>query len=217
MKSNKIINKKYFSKDYFFKGKNSNYTNYNLYDNAGFWKSLIQFIEKYKMSGKVLDIGCAFGFFLKRLNTFFDGLYGVDISEFAVQNAKEQLPNADFRVVDLNTDDLPYPNDYFDLITALDVLEHTNSISESLSKILPKLKKDGFLIISIPLNDTWAGRIFQIFDRDESHISIPSRKKLFKIIDDLGLKTIESFYFFNFIKFKLKCFPTTIEMVLQKK
>lgn len=206
-----------FSEDYFFGGKDTNYANYDYFDNDRYWKPIISLIEKYKMRGKVLDIGCAFGFFLKRVRPYFDEIYGLDISRFAIERAKKEVPSAKLRVVDLNNDGLPYPDEYFDLITAFDVLEHTESIEKSLRKIIRKLDKNGYLIISVPLKDTWAGKIFRLFDKDISHISIPSRKELFNIINKVGLEVIEQSYFANFRGiFRIKGVPVDIEIVLQK-
>ncbi len=189
--------KEFFSKDYFFGRKRSNYLNYNYWDNDRYWKSIISAIKKYKIKGKMLDIGCAFGFLLKRVVPYFNEVHGVDISSFAVQKAKEEVPSAKLKLIDINTENLPYPDKYFDLITALDVLEHTESIEDSLRKITKILHDTGYLIISVPLRDTWAGKIFSILNKDPTHISVPSRKELFDIINRIGLKILEKHYFFN--------------------
>lgn len=206
----------FFSKDYFFGRKNSNYLNYNHYDNDRFWKSIILKIKKYKISGNILDIGCAFGFLLKRLPGNFDELHGIDISKYAVERAKKEIPSAKIQRVNINTDGLPYPDEYFDLVTALDVLEHTESIEKNLNKIVNKIKKGGYLIITVPVNDSWAGKIFRFFDKDTSHISVLSRKEIFKMLENSNLKILEKNYFLNSIFFKIKHIPVDIELLLQK-
>lgn len=217
MSNNKDISKEYFSEDYYYNTKNSNYADYNMWDNDKIWQSEIDTVKKYNIKGKVLDVGCAFGFLLKRYDKYFDNIYGIDISDFAIKNAKEKLPEGIFNVVNINNEELPYPDESFDLITALDVLEHTDSIKNSMEKLLPKLKNNGYMIISMPVKDTWAGRIFKYIDKDHSHISIPKRKDLFNIIQDLGFEVLEYFYFINAGKFKLRIFPTTIEVIIKKK
>lgn len=208
---------KLFSKDYFFGHKCSNYINYNWWDNDGYWKSIISVIKKYKMSGRMLDIGCAFGFLIKRVVPYFNEVHGIDISKFAIQRAKKEAPSAILKVVDFDTENLPYPDKYFNLITALDFLEHTESIEKSLKKITKKLKDNGYLIIFLPIKDTWAGRINRIFDKDATHISVPSRKELFEAINRAGLKIIKKSYCLPIIFFRLKGIPVFIEVVLQKK
>lgn len=207
----------FFSKDYFFGKKNSNYLNYNHYDNDRFWKSIIFKIRKYKIKGKVLDIGCAFGFLLKRLQNDFTELHGVDISEYAVERAKKESLSAKIQKINIDADGLPYPNEYFDLITALDVLEHTESIEKNLNIISTKIKKGGYLIITVPIKDSWAGKIFRFFDKDSSHVSILSRKEIFKMIENSNFKILEKSYFLNMVFFKLRHIPVDIELLLQKK
>lgn len=211
------ISKDYFSKDYFFGKKLSNYFNYNSWDNDRYWKSIIDIIKRYKIKGRMLDVGCAFGLLLKRTKKYFNEVHGIDISEFAISEAKRNVPDATLKIININNEELPYPDKYFDLITALDVLEHTESIQNSLKKIASKLKDNGYLIISLPLRDTWAGRISSLFDIDKSHISIATKKELFEIFDRLGLKIIDRGYFLNMIYFKIKGMPVCIELVLRKK
>jgi len=211
------FSQEFFSKDYFFGKKNSNYLNYNHWDNDRYWRSTIKRIQKLKITGKALDIGCAFGFFLKRLQPYFDELHGIDISDFAIQRAKKEVPLAQYEQINLDNQKLPYADEYFDLITAFDVLEHTKSIEGSLQKIVRKLKKDGYLIISLPLRDTWAGKIFHFFDTDKSHVSVPCKKELFSILEKTGLKILEKNYFWNMTFLKWKGVPIDIELTLEKK
>lgn len=165
----------------------------------------------------MLDIGCAFGFLLKRVAPYFNEIHGIDISDYAIQRAKKEAPTAKLKVININRGKLPYPDKYFDLIAAIDVLEHTESIEKSLRKIKRILRHNGYLIISVPLKDTLAGKIHNILNRDLSHFCILSRKELFDIIDRVGFKVLEKSYFFNMIFFKLKGIPVFIEVILQKK
>lgn len=211
------LSQEFFSKDYFFGKKKSNYYNYNWWDKDSKWKHIIKAVEKNKISGKVLDIGCAFGFLLKRLRLYFRELHGLDISGYAVERARKEVPSAKLEILNIDTDELPYSDEYFDLITALDVLEHTQSIEKNLKKIVKKLKKDGYLIVTVPIKDSWAGRIFSFFDKDYSHISVLPKIEIYEAIDEAGLKIIEKRFFLNLIFFKLKYVPVGIELLLQKK
>lgn len=130
---------------------------------------------------------------------------------------KKELPEAELRVLDIDEADLPYPDQYFDVITAFDVLEHISSISRSLNKIIKKLKKGGYLIFSTPLSGTWAGRIFRFFDKDVSHISVPTKRELMKFVEQGGLEIIKQNSFLNASYFRIYGIPQTYEFVLRRR
>lgn len=206
-----------FNRDYYFGRKNSNYNDYRRWDNDRFWKSVIKTIKKYDIGGNSLDVGCAMGFLLKREKPYFENIHGIDISDFAVKQAKQEAPFAVIEKVDLDDDQIPFPDNYFDFITVLDVLEHTGSIEGSLVKIMQKLKDDGIMMISVPLVDTFFGKVFHKIDVDKTHISVPTVRTLFELLDKLNLKIVEKRYFLNAGYFKIWGVPLDVELVLRKK
>lgn len=227
-----VLSKDFFSEDYFrdedfIKGikallsgrKKSNYFDYKaMADNKNCWHSIIKIIEKYGISGRFLDIGCAYGYLLKYTPSNFKEIHGYDISEFAIKQATKNAPTAKLTVGDINTDTPPYKDGYFDLVTALEILEHTESIELSLRKIVPKLKKDGFLIISLPIRGTFWGKIFQLIDIDKSHINVPrNEKQVLAIINRLGLKVIEINHPFITPWGEINGINSALQLVLQKK
>jgi 2-polyprenyl-3-methyl-5-hydroxy-6-metoxy-1,4-benzoquinol methylase len=46
----------------------------------------------------------------------------------------------------------PYPDEPFDCIAAIDVLEHDESYEDSFRRIVAKLKRGGYLAISSPID-----------------------------------------------------------------
>lgn len=216
----KEARKKFFSKDYFFGAKNSNYDDYDKFAGSPeFWEPILKVVDKYKIpKGNALDVGCALGYLLKNLKPNFKELHGLDISNFALDKAKQNIPEAELRQGDINTDELPYPDKYFDLVTALEVLEHTESIEKSLNKIVPKLKDDGHLIVSLPIKDTWVRKIFQYLDKDASHINIPTTEELMEAFDKTKLQVVErnDYLYIPQLKKYIKGIPYSVEFVLKK-
>jgi len=205
-----------FDADYFYGKKNSNYSNYEKIDPSETFKTVISFISKEGITGRLLDVGCAFGLLLQETDRFFDEVYGCDVSRFAIDRAREHNPGADLRVVDID-EHLPYPDEFFDCITALDVLEHTRSFEESLRRLVNKLKPRGHMIISTPI-DAWPRRLFGSLDRDKTHISIPKESRLKESIHELELTIIRERKYAPFpILREIPRIPAQIELILSRK
>lgn len=96
---------------------------------------------------RYLDIGCwtgdstiSYGFWDK-----FIEVYGVELSEGAASEAREKGINV--AICDINSDTLPYPDDYFDCITFIAVIEHLVDPYHIMTEIKRILKREGILII----------------------------------------------------------------------
>ncbi len=74
----------------------------------------------------MLDIGCGEGSFLRFVASKNPKivLSGADISQTAINNAEENFPGSKFYIVDFEKE---YLQEKYDLITAIDVIEHINN------------------------------------------------------------------------------------------
>ncbi len=205
-----------FDRSYFYGFSKSNYLNYEKLNPSKLFEGIIHFVRKHNICGSnMLDVGCAFGFLLKELSSVFGGLYGFDISEFATERAKKVIPEASLRILSLE-DPLPYPEEEFDCITAVDVLEHTKDFEKNFEKIVRHLKKGGYLIVSTPLNE-WPRKYFGFMDRDKTHISVLRKKELKDIIERNRLKIIDERYYLPFpVIYRIPKIPFSIEILLRK-
>jgi len=204
-----------FDKDYFFGNKKSNYVAYDKLDPHKQFGSIISFIKKQKIGGRFLDVGCALGILLKEVTPFFDEVYGFDISNFAIKIAKQNVPKSNLKVLDLEKN-LPYPDESFDCITALDILEHTKNFEENFNKLVKKLRHGGYLIISVPI-DTIFWKFVTLFDKDKTHVSILKEKELIKIINKNQLKIVRKRYFCPHPKlYRVWHIPAEVELMLKK-
>ncbi|HUP27381.1 MAG TPA: class I SAM-dependent methyltransferase [Chloroflexia bacterium] len=95
---------------------------------------------------RALDLGCGTGLNLDHMARYARPV-GTDFSEEALHFCRERghelLCKADAA-------SLPFPDQEFDIITALDVIEHLDDDLLALSELKRVLKPGGFLIVSVP-------------------------------------------------------------------
>ncbi|HET6974673.1 MAG TPA: methyltransferase domain-containing protein, partial [Pyrinomonadaceae bacterium] len=95
---------------------------------------------------RILDVGCGTGANLKMLRSFGKA-DGVDISSQAVDFCHQRGLDS----VRLGAaEELPYENDSFDLVTALDVIEHLDDDVAGLREMRRVLRHDGRLLLFVP-------------------------------------------------------------------
>lgn len=98
------------------------------------------------------------GPFAKKLASSSESeLQGVDMCEKAVEVARRAKIEA--RAVDLDEDDLPFDDNYSDLVVALEILEHLFDPDHVVKEIKRVLRPNGLLIISIPNLAWWVNRL----------------------------------------------------------
>lgn len=108
---------------------------------------------------KVLDVGCDVGLIGKLLLKNKNQVYGLDISPSAVKKAEKNGLKA--LTLNIETQPLPFKNNYFDVVLLAEILEHLFDPDLLLTKIKTKLKKGGGLIITTP-NLATLGRRLQL-------------------------------------------------------
>jgi SAM-dependent methyltransferase len=107
----------------------------------------IRFFRKYKKAGRVLDIGCGYGYFLAACREKGYEVHGLDFSEWAVRHARQRL-GLDITVGPM--DRVGLADGSFDVVTLWHCLEHTPDPVMALSRIRQWLKPDGLLVVDVP-------------------------------------------------------------------
>jgi len=142
-----------FDEEYFTAGT----TGYKDYADFPINEYKVEKILRYKPKN-VLDVGCAHGFIVKRLNDVGISAYGIDISKYAVDNKAHQ------NVIEADILDIPFKDGYFDFVYSSDVLEHIpeDRVDDAIYEIV-RVGKRGLIEITYEKTP---------MDIDETHITM---------------------------------------------
>tara|TARA_A100001388_G_scaffold275689_1_gene261694 strand:- start:578 stop:1249 length:672 start_codon:yes stop_codon:yes gene_type:complete len=113
---------KKFDFDYWDGDRRICYGGYNYI--PGRWTKVAkEMIDFYKLTNdsKILDIGCGKGYLLYEISLILPNakLFGLDISEYAINNSKEEIKN-NLKIG--NATNLPWEDNYFDFVYSLNSL-----------------------------------------------------------------------------------------------
>jgi len=162
-------------------------------------------ISKILKDGNLLDIGCgkpaefmndgSFLIFIDRKNSI-----GIDVNNLKINN---------FKFVKASVLNLPFKNETFDNIVAMEILEHIEDVDRALSEIKRVLKKDGVFIMSTPDNSIlwkviwflWSNSFGKMWQH--KHLVEYKRKEWLNVVSKhFKVIKVKKHFFFDLI---LKC------------
>lgn len=119
---------------------------------------VLRTINRFKSSGRLLDIGCGHGAFLHFAGKMGWESHGIEINEVA---AKYAIDNLNINVFIKSIEDQNYPDEYFDCIVCNQVLEHLVDPLDTLKEVYRILNSNGVLVVSVPNIKGWIVRILK--------------------------------------------------------
>jgi len=156
---------------------------------------------------KVLDVGCGDGYHLCVFNSTDDirrnvRFYGIEKSELRVEFASRACNELSFTNIDFlvgSADDLPFPDNYFDIILCSDVIEHLLHPEKCFSEMNRVLKRGGVVIVTTPNKTTFPQQAVNIFRKsprkeqcdDDDHISLKGVNEWMEIARAAGFDILK--------------------------
>ena len=103
---------------------------------------------------RILDFGCGRGWLSQELVGYGD-VYGIDLSEDAIQGAKELYQNVTFASADLSemTIDKVFPGVDFNVLVSSEVIEHVMDQDAYLLNAFNALSPSGTFVLTTPNGD----------------------------------------------------------------
>jgi 2-polyprenyl-3-methyl-5-hydroxy-6-metoxy-1,4-benzoquinol methylase len=122
---------------------------------AGFQRSLDELFEAAS-PGSLLDVGCGEGVLVQRWAQRMTGarVVGIDLEEDSIQAGwlEHQAPNLEYQVLPAD-ERLPFGDGEFDLVSAIEVLEHLPEPERVVAEMARCAR--GHLLASVPREPLW--------------------------------------------------------------
>ena len=142
------------------------------------------------LRGSLLEIGCAYGFFLDEARRHFSRVVGVDISADAAKDARE-IFGVEAHAGDFSR--MSFPPASFDVVCLWDTIEHLKSPHEYLAKAHSLLTPAGRIFLTTGDLGSWNARLRGARWRQihpPTHLHYFSRKTLEALLIRLGFEML---------------------------
>lgn len=130
---------------------------------------------------RIADLGCGCGVMLQRLSKDFDAI-GVDGSDRAIEFCEKRGVKAQLGKF---PNELALPENSFDAVLLLDVLEHLEDDRGAVEQAAKLLRKGGILIATVPAYES----LWSYWDDLHHHFRRYRRSQLGGILREKGLRT----------------------------
>jgi 2-polyprenyl-3-methyl-5-hydroxy-6-metoxy-1,4-benzoquinol methylase len=146
----------------------------------------VDFVRRFFPSGRLLDLGCAYGFFLKEARRHFE-VSGIELAAHAAASCRQAGLNVLTGIVD--EANMARVGEV-DVITMLDVIEHLSQPRETLALCCRHLRPGGIIVITTgdfaSLAARWAGAKWRLMTPPQ-HLWYFTRESLWRMSEQLGL------------------------------
>jgi 2-polyprenyl-3-methyl-5-hydroxy-6-metoxy-1,4-benzoquinol methylase len=162
-------------------------------DIHGSHATILRILKRYPR-GKVLEVGCADGFFSEKIAAFHE-VWGVEVNSEDARKAGrfcKKVYIADIEEVEID--------EKFNIVLLADVLEHTRNPKRVLRKVAGWLAKGGIVIVSLPNVAHFSVRLSLLMGTfayttkgilDSTHLRFFTQKIAEDLFNQIGFTIIE--------------------------
>jgi len=151
----------------------------------------LRHLEQYVQPGKLLDVGCATGFFIDEARQRGWTVSGLDVSSFGVQYAQAHFG---LDTVHGTLTDFDGEAGSYDVVTLWDVIEHVPDPTAYVRKAADLLRAGGVISLATPDVDSLparlAGKRWVAYKLSEEHVYYFSVKTLTQLLDAAGFDVL---------------------------
>ena len=122
---------------------------------SGVSKRLDAFARLIRVSGEhLLDVGCGNGAYTLAMANSFERVDAIDVEPVRIAALSEEVAErglqSTFSVHLMSAADLAFADGTFDVVTAIEVLEHLPDLPRSLAEVRRVMRDDGVLLVTVP-------------------------------------------------------------------
>ncbi|MCQ9204959.1 MAG: class I SAM-dependent methyltransferase [Omnitrophica bacterium] len=156
-------------------------------------------------SAKILDVGCGNGFLIAELQKKFKYVVGIDISRGLLKKAKANLLHrqevgenkVDFCVA--SAAQIPFKQRSFNIVIFSELIEHIDNVEAVFDEAQYILKKEGMLILTIPV--WWVVAVITFFNKDfmkfSGHVQRFKLKETKELLGKYGFEIVKIMNYYS--------------------
>lgn len=170
-------------------------------------------IKRFVSSGSLLEVGTSAGYFLNAARTDFE-VTGLEPSQWACRVARERFR---LDVVCGSVETADFPQESFDVVAMIDVIEHLPDPRGALQRAAGWLKRGGLLYLVTPDIGSLSARILRgsWWGLRPAHIYYFDRKSLKSLLEGLGcdpvlLKSFGRIFSYAYWAARLRNYPRLV-------
>jgi 2-polyprenyl-3-methyl-5-hydroxy-6-metoxy-1,4-benzoquinol methylase len=154
---------------------------------SNFRRYQVSLISKY-ISGNFVEVGAGKGGLVPYYKKFLKNITLLEPENKLFKILKKKFPNKKFKIENFTIDKL---KNSYDTIIYYDVLEHIKNDLKEISTASKRLKKNGYLIVSVPAYQS----LYSEFDKSVGHFKRYNKKDFIKIEKKTKLKIEKLVYY----------------------